>query len=121
MRVLAFSRKLSNPQDNKAKYDHGKSTTYVENGKLWSIKYAKGEASGYMSQDKIALGSASAPAHIFGEATSLPGNTFDNAKFDGVLGMSQPKGSGFQVNTVIESLYEAGAIDSKSFSFWLNR
>lgn len=107
--------------NNKNKYDHAKSSTYVANGKDWTIKYAKGEAKGYLSQDKISVAGATAGKYVFGEATELPGNTFDNAKFEGVLGMSQPKGSGFQVKTLMEVLYEAGSLDANVFSFWLNR
>merc|ERR1712078_721662 len=72
------------------KYDSSKSSTYKKNGTAFSIKYGSGAMTGFMSEDKVALGGITVPDQAFAEAVKEPGMAFIVAKFDGILGMGFP-------------------------------
>ncbi|KAL3675672.1 hypothetical protein R1sor_025620 [Riccia sorocarpa] len=65
-----------------SKYKSGKSSTYKEDGRQFSIQYGTGSMAGFLSQDSVKLGDIVVKGQVFAEATKEPGVTFLAAKFD---------------------------------------
>ncbi|KAF8372169.1 hypothetical protein PRIPAC_78598 [Pristionchus pacificus] len=72
----------------------GYSTTYVKNGKPFTISYGTGSAKGFYGQDTVRFGPNEAttsaltvPRCTFGQATSIAG-IFTNDTIDGILGLA---------------------------------
>ena len=101
------------------RYSSLQSSTYVEDGHPFSIRYGSGSMSGFLSQDTLTLGSLQLPNATFAEAISevrtacsnpqlahnrlaaaaahglvprrqQPGIAFAITKFDGILGLAYP-------------------------------
>ena len=69
------------------KYNHKKSSTYVEDGQSFDITYGSGSVSGFVSQDTCTLGDYTATMS-FGEIKKVDGKTFLVSKMDGILGLA---------------------------------
>ena len=101
-------------------YDHRQSSTYQANGSRWSIEYGEGEASGYLSTDRVTLAGKTVSGQTFGEAISYSSN-FQNLHdpTDGILGLSFSAISEAESETVIDRLWKEGVIERRVFSFYL--
>uniref|UniRef100_A0A8C1FIC3 Peptidase A1 domain-containing protein n=1 Tax=Cyprinus carpio carpio TaxID=630221 RepID=A0A8C1FIC3_CYPCA len=93
------------------RYNSKKSSTYVQNGTDFSIRYGRGSLSGFISQDTV----------TFAEAVKQPGIVFAVARFDGVLGMAYPSISVDGVTPVFDTAMTAKILPQNIFSFYINR
>jgi hypothetical protein len=113
------------PQKKYVHYFHGTaSSSYQRLGTPWSIVYGVGTASGWLSNETIRLGAAEAPGQIFAEAVHFSGNFLNKHQpMDGIVGLSFPGGACAHVPhaNAIETLFAAGAIPQRVFSFYLDR
>jgi cathepsin D len=103
------------------KYDGSASSTYVKDGRPFSIHYGSGSMEGIVSQDTVCIGSLCAETQKFAEATALPGIAFIAAKFDGILGMGYPQIAVQGLQPVFNSLVAQKKLENNVFSFYLNR
>ena len=58
---------------------------------------------------------------IFGEAVDQPGETFVDAKFDGILGMAWPSIAVDNVQPVFQNMVSQKQVDNPMFGFYLDR
>ena len=58
---------------------------------------------------------------IFAEATEQPGDTFVNAKFDGILGMAFPSIAVDNTPTVFQNMVSQQLVSKPVFGFYLDR
>lgn len=72
------------------RYASDKSDTFVRDGTPFAIKYGSGSMSGFISHDKISVGSLTLKNASFAEAVTEPGAAFVLSKFDGILGLAYP-------------------------------
>uniref|UniRef100_A0AAY5KXZ1 Cathepsin D n=1 Tax=Esox lucius TaxID=8010 RepID=A0AAY5KXZ1_ESOLU len=100
------------------KYNETMSSTYIKNGKQFSVYYGMGNVAGYLSQDTCSIGSISIKGQVFGEAVKMNGANFVGAKFDGVLGMSYPTDVG--MTPVFDNIMKEKLLENNVFSFYLN-
>uniref|UniRef100_A0A672FT50 Peptidase A1 domain-containing protein n=1 Tax=Salarias fasciatus TaxID=181472 RepID=A0A672FT50_SALFA len=103
------------------RYNSKKSSTYVQNGTAFSIRYGRGSLSGFISEDTVSIAGLSVPGQQFGEAVKQPGITFAVARFDGVLGMAYPSISVADVTPVFDTAMAAKLLPQNVFSFYISR
>ncbi len=58
---------------------------------------------------------------VFGEAIQQPGETFVDAKFDGILGMAWPAIAEDGVTPVFQNMISQSLVSQSTFGFYLNR
>ena len=58
---------------------------------------------------------------VFGEATKQPGETFVDAKFDGILGMAWPQIAEDKVVPVFQNMIAQNLVSKSVFGFYLDR
>jgi cathepsin D len=73
----------------KTLYDHTKSSTYVANGTAFNIQYGSGPVSGFLSKDKVCIGSMCVTKD-FAEVTDVSGlgPAFSLSQMDGIVGFA---------------------------------
>lgn len=101
------------------KYDSSASSTYIQNGSDFEIRYGSGSLSGFVSQDTLHLGDMKIEHQDFAEATSEPGLAFAFGRFDGILGLGYDS---ISVNRIVPPFYNLvnqGLLDEPVFSFYL--
>ncbi|CEF70269.1 Aspartic peptidase family and Aspartic peptidase domain-containing protein [Strongyloides ratti] len=108
--------------DGKHKFESSKSSTYVKNGKRWSITYGSGNADGFLGQDTVTFIGTRArltiPRTVFGQAEHLS-DDFKNDPADGILGLAFPS---ISVDGVVPPLFVAnkqGLLDKPVFTVYL--
>eukprot|EP00903_Cladosiphon_okamuranus_P008049 g7763.t1 len=101
--------------DNYSKYDSALSSTYEEDGRIFSQSYEDGsEATGVLSVDTLSIGGLTTTA-TFGEMTT---RSLDGCStMDGIMGMGVPNAAKQQ--SVFEDLVEEGVVDVPIFSFYM--
>jgi len=58
---------------------------------------------------------------VFGEATKQPGETFVDAKFDGILGMAYPSIAEDGVTPVFYNMVSQNLVNDAVFAFYFDR
>ena len=103
------------------KYYSDKSSSYVEDGREFSIEYGSGSLTGFFSQDTLHIGGIDVEKQIFAEAVNEPSLSFIAASFDGIMGLGFPEISVGKVDPPFQNMLKQGLIEEPVFSFWLNR
>uniref|UniRef100_A0A183BVC7 Peptidase A1 domain-containing protein n=1 Tax=Globodera pallida TaxID=36090 RepID=A0A183BVC7_GLOPA len=101
------------------KYDSSKSSSYQPDGRKIEIPYFSGSIKGFVSKDSVCVANICVQQQEFGEATSEKG--FDEAKFDGILGMAFPEISVKNLSTVFHNMVTQQKVQEPVFAFWLSR
>ncbi|EGT57061.1 CBN-ASP-6 protein [Caenorhabditis brenneri] len=107
----------------KSKFDSSKSSTFVKNGKSWTIQYGSGDAAGILGEDTVRFGAKgeqqlSVPSTTFGIASKISAD-FKNDATDGILGLAF---TSLAVDGVVPPLINAmnqGLLDQNLFTVWL--
>jgi cathepsin D len=100
------------------KYNSSASSTYVANGTAFHIQYGTGSLKGYLSSDILTVGNLKARV-TFGEATDEPGETFKEAKFDGIFGLAYRSISEDDVDPPFYVYEQNGMLTQDLFTFYL--
>ena len=103
------------------KYASSKSSTYVEDGSPFAIKYGSGSMKGFTSVDTLTIAGLTVPNVSFAEAIEEPGLAFAITKFDGILGLGYPAISVDGSTPVFNALVEGGAVKEPVFAFYLKK
>jgi len=99
-------------------YNSSASSTYMANGTAFSIKYGTGSLKGYLSSDILTVQNLKARV-TFGEATDEPGETFKEAKFDGIFGLAFRSISEDNVDPPFYVFEQNGLLTMDLFTFYL--
>jgi len=106
----------------KSKYDHDKSSTYVQDGKDFEIMYGSGSVSGFFSTDDVTLADDLViDAQRFAEVQDAGGLgvAYYLGKFDGILGLGFTSISIDGTTTCFENLIKQNKLDQPIFAFYL--
>lgn len=103
------------------RYDSKKSSTYVKDGRPFSLVYSSGKLKGFLSTDTVNLGGIEVTGQTFGEAMEQPGWAWVTAKYDGILGMGYPSLARDGVRPVFHQMMDQGVVDEPLFSFWISK
>ncbi|XP_049626623.1 renin [Suncus etruscus] len=101
-------------------YDSAESSSYMENGTEFTIRYGSGKVKGFQSQDVVTVGGITV-TQTFGEVTELPLIPFMLAKFDGVLGMGFPAQAVGGVTPVFDHILSQRVLKEDVFSVYYSR
>jgi hypothetical protein len=107
-------------------YDSSRSSSYVANGKAFSIQYGTGSCSGTLVQDRVCVtgtdcsnsGDLSCTA-TFGQADQMA-SFFQSSPIDGILGLGFQSLATDNVVTVLQNLVSQGQISQPVFQFFLD-
>uniref|UniRef100_A0A224XSE1 Putative aspartyl protease n=1 Tax=Panstrongylus lignarius TaxID=156445 RepID=A0A224XSE1_9HEMI len=102
------------------KYDHYRSSTYHDTGKVVRISYVTGSMVGKKGQDELRIGGMIVKNQSFAEATDEPGMTFVFSEFDGVMGLGFPDLAEFGLPVHV-NMYQQQLLSEFIFSVYLNR
>lgn len=107
----------------KSKYDSSKSSTYVKNGRAWSIQYGSGDARGTLAQDIMTFGGIgenqlAIPNTVFGMATHIS-DDFAQDPTDGILGLAFQSLAVDNVVPPLQNAYSQNLLDMPLFSVYL--
>ena len=112
------SAECQNCNPNHTHYNHGKSSSYVPNGKKFNISSKTLAASGFRSQDAITVAGLIVRKQIFAEMTQESSIAFTEQDCDGILGMwfaADPASS------VLNSMVQQNLIPRPVFGLYLSR
>ncbi|XP_023496096.1 renin [Equus przewalskii] len=101
-------------------YDSSESSSYMENGTEFTIRYGSGKVKGFLSQDMVTVGGITV-TQTFAEVTELPLIPFMLAKFDGVLGMGFPAQAVGGVTPVFDHILSQRVLKEDVFSVYYSR
>ncbi|ALC49138.1 maker321 [Drosophila busckii] len=102
-------------------YNSADSTTYANVGTDISLSYGKGGIDGVLASDVLNISGLIIPTQVFAVATSELDSTFDDAGFDGILGMGYQALAQDNVVPPFYNLVSLGLIPQPVFSFYLMR
>ncbi|KAK6750465.1 hypothetical protein RB195_002439 [Necator americanus] len=110
--------------EGKSKFVPENSTTFANSSTSWKILYSSGYASGILGSDVVRIGGTNEAQlvilkHTFGIATKITDRTFQEAEFDGVLGLAFFPNKGSNSRPFIASLIDQGVLDEPIFTVWL--
>ncbi|KAK9802917.1 hypothetical protein WJX73_006571 [Symbiochloris irregularis] len=97
------------------------SSTYERSNSVFSVTYATGAVTGYVSSDTLTFGSpsTSVSSQSFGLATSLSSD-FDDTSCDGLFGLGYAALSQMRVLPPFFTMLSEGILPQSLFSVWLN-
>ncbi|CAB3397940.1 unnamed protein product [Caenorhabditis bovis] len=109
--------------DGKNKFDSSKSSSFVANGKAWTIQYGSGNAKGFLGEDTVRFGGLDeqqlvVPSTTFGIATHISSD-FKTDAAEGILGLAF---TSLAVDHVVPPLINAinqNLLDQPVFTVWL--
>ncbi|KAI9179511.1 aspartic proteinase precursor [Blastocladiella emersonii ATCC 22665] len=101
------------------RFDATKSSTFVENGTEFAIRYGSGSLEGIISTDTVTVGDLAIENQDFGESTKEPGIAFALGKFDGIWGLGYDTISVNHVVPPFYSMINQKLIEKPLFSFWI--
>jgi len=104
------------------RYDPTKSSTYVADGRAWSIQYGDGStASGVLAKDTVNLGGLIIKSQTINLA-KRESNSFASSPIDGLMGLAFDTITTVAgVKTPVDNLISQGLISSPVYGVWLGK
>jgi len=103
-------------------YTSSKSSTYVANGKSFSIQYGSGAFSGFLSTDTLVVAGTTIKSQTFAEVTSETADffSFNGVIVDGLFGLAYPACAASGATPPFQNGLAQYPSSPQVFSFYLN-
>ncbi|NXV77239.1 PEPC protein, partial [Atlantisia rogersi] len=106
---------------NHAKFKPSESSTFIYNGKSYTISYASGSLTAVLGYDTLRIQSITVTKQGFGLSKDEPTQPFYYAEFDGILGMAYPSLAPGGVPTALQGMLQQNQLTQPIFSFYFSR
>ncbi|CAO0802565.1 unnamed protein product [Mucor circinelloides] len=117
-----FASTLCSTCTTHTRYDPTKSSTYVADGRAWSIQYGDGStASGVLAKDTVNLGGLTIKSQTINLA-KRESSSFASSPIDGLMGLAFDTITTVAgVKTPVDNLISQGLISSPVYGVWLGK
>ncbi|XP_017076603.2 aspartic proteinase A3 [Drosophila eugracilis] len=103
------------------RYNSSGSSSYVPDGRNFTLRYGSGKVLGYLSQDTLHFAGVDLPDLIFGESLFLQQFAFNSVIFDGLVGLGLGSLAWPKTTPFLELLCGKRLIEECIFSVYLSR
>ncbi|XP_047630248.1 pregnancy-associated glycoprotein 2-like [Phacochoerus africanus] len=100
--------------------DPFQSTTFKFSGKIFSLPYGAGTVTGFIGYDTIRVGDLIIKNQAFGISLAEDDMVFENAVFDGVLGLGYPSLALEGTTPIFDTIMNQSLISEPVFAFYLS-
>lgn len=102
----------------KRTFHHTESSSYEHLRVRMDVTFGTGSISGHLARDHMAIGPVRVENQTFGLITATHGSVFQNARFDGILGLSFPRLSTTGYTPVFDNVINQKRLVKNAFSFY---
>uniref|UniRef100_B3P3E4 GG22191 n=2 Tax=Drosophila erecta TaxID=7220 RepID=B3P3E4_DROER len=106
---------------NHRKYNSSRSSSYIPDGRNFTLRYGSGRVVGYLSKDTMHVAGAELPSLTFGESLFLQHFAFSSVKFDGLVGLGLGVLSWSNTTPFLELLCTKRLVEKCVFSVYIRR
>uniref|UniRef100_A0A8C9SK44 Progastricsin n=1 Tax=Scleropages formosus TaxID=113540 RepID=A0A8C9SK44_SCLFO len=103
------------------KFDPSSSSTYSSTRNTFYLPYGTGSLYGVFGYDTVNVGGIVVTNQELGLSTNEPGETFLQAQFDGILGLSYPSIAAGGATPVMDTMMQENLLQYNMFAFYLSR
>ncbi|XP_071993524.1 cathepsin E [Engystomops pustulosus] len=104
-----------------SRYQPSLSSTYQSDGQSFFIQYGTGNLTGVLGIDQVTVQGITVQKQVFAESVSEPGSTFQDANFDGILGLAYPSLAVDGCTPVFDNMIAQNVVELPLFGVYMNR
>ncbi|NXL83518.1 CATE protein, partial [Alectura lathami] len=102
------------------RFQPSRSSTYQPVGTPFSIQYGTGSLTGVIGSDQVTVEGMTVSNQEFAESVSEPGKAFQDAEFDGILGLAYPSLAVDGVTPVFDNMMAQNLVELPIFSVYMS-
>ncbi|NWX75322.1 PEPC protein, partial [Alca torda] len=106
---------------NHVKFKPSESSTFVSNGRSYTISYGSGALTVVLGNDTLRIQTITVRNQEFGLSKNEPTQPFYYADFDGILGMAYPSLAVGGMPTALQGMLQQDQLTQPIFSFYFSR
>nr|XP_012958764.3 pepsin B-like [Anas platyrhynchos] len=106
---------------NHATFDPRASSTFVNNGRTYTLSYGSGSLTVQLGYDTLKIQNIKVKHQEFGLSKNEPSEPFYYAQFDGIMGMAYPSLAVGGTPTVLQGMLQQNQLTQPIFSFYFSR
>ncbi|KAM6972641.1 gastricsin-like [Aplochiton taeniatus] len=103
------------------KFNPQQSSTFSANGQTFYLPYGTGSLYGVFGYDTVNVAGIYVTHQEIGMSTNEPGQTFEVAVFDGIMGMAYPSLASGGETPMMDNIFSLGLLQANIFAFYLTR
>ncbi|CAJ0949642.1 unnamed protein product [Ranitomeya imitator] len=104
-----------------SRFKPSQSSTYKTDGQPFFIQYGTGNLTGVLGVDQVTVQGITVQSQMFAESVSEPGSTFQDANFDGILGLAYPSLAVDDCTPVFDNMIVQNLVAQPVFGVYMSR
>ncbi|KAG9467652.1 cathepsin E [Eleutherodactylus coqui] len=104
-----------------SRFKASKSSTYKTDSQPFFIQYGTGNLTGILGIDQVNVQGITVQNQVFAESVSEPGSTFQDANFDGILGLAYPNLAVDGCTPVFDNMIAQSLVEEPIFAVYMSR
>ncbi|XP_040277778.1 cathepsin E [Bufo bufo] len=104
-----------------SRFHPSQSSTYKTEGQPFFIQYGTGNLTGILGIDQVTVQGITVQNQVFAESVSEPGSTFQDANFDGILGLAYPSLAVDGCTPVFDNMINQNLVEEPVFGVYMTR